>query len=242
MKWVQDKTGRFSERPHYEPEELDLECEQIVGGFLKNRYGKIQYPLSTGDLILMLEKETDSVDAYIHFGDEDIWGETAFFPGKKPRVKISSLLSQDDRYENPYRTTITHEFSHVRFHGFLFELKSKGENLFTGEGLQLVAGQSSVCRRFHIQSLMDYDWMEWQAGYCSGALLMPKSGVHRLICELRERWGFVTEAIETGTLQGQVLISGVSETFRVSKDAARVRLVKLGYLVEGRSRLESSRV
>ena len=171
----------------------------------------------------MLEKVAQSLDLYAELSEEDVWGETTFLPGKKPKVRISKLLSENERFENPFRTTLTHEFSHVHLHAFLYEMKA--------------SGRPSVCRRAQIQSPTEYDWMEWQAGYCSGALLMPKSAVQRLIYELSKRWGFMTEAAETGTLQGQVLIAGVSETFRVSEDAARVRLVKLGYFVEGASRL-----
>jgi hypothetical protein len=29
VKYVPDRTGRFSQRPHYEPKELDRECENI---------------------------------------------------------------------------------------------------------------------------------------------------------------------------------------------------------------------
>lgn len=223
MKWVPDKTGRFPERPHYEPDELDSECERIVENLLLSRHREIRYPISTDDLILMLEKAAQSLDSYADLGGEDVWGETTFLPGKKPKVRISKLLSEDERFENPFRTTITHEFSHIHLHAFLYEMNA--------------SGRPSVCRRAQNQSPTEYDWMEWQAGYCSGALLMPKSAVHRLILELNKRWGFVTEAVETGTLQGQVLIAGVSATFRVSEDAARVRLVKLGYSVERSSRL-----
>src|ERR1051326_6344398 len=99
MQWVKDRTGRFPERPHYDPAELDAECERIVEGFLKNRHGDIQYPISTDDLILMLEKETESVDQYVDFEEKDVWGETIFppSPGVRPKVKISKSLSLNDR-------------------------------------------------------------------------------------------------------------------------------------------------
>ena len=42
MKWVKDKTGRFPQRPHYLPEEIDDECERVVRDFLskKDRWTK----------------------------------------------------------------------------------------------------------------------------------------------------------------------------------------------------------
>ena len=30
MRYVRDRTGRFSMRPHYEPAELDQECEKVL--------------------------------------------------------------------------------------------------------------------------------------------------------------------------------------------------------------------
>jgi hypothetical protein len=54
MKWVRDATGRFPKRPHYLPEELDAECEKIVHDFLLNRYGRVEYPVRTDDLTVLL--------------------------------------------------------------------------------------------------------------------------------------------------------------------------------------------
>jgi putative transposase len=45
MKWVRDKMGRFSQRPHYLPEELDTECERVILAFLAKKYGKAEFPV-----------------------------------------------------------------------------------------------------------------------------------------------------------------------------------------------------
>jgi len=229
MKWVPDATGRFSERPHYEPHELDSECEAMVESFLLNRHGEIRYPISTGDLILMLEKYSDSLDLYADLGHPDIWGETLFVAGKKPKVKIAKILSENERFENPLRTTITHEFSHIHLHGFLFEMKGSEKNLFTSQGS--MHGKPSVCRRTQIQSPAIYDWLEWQAAYASGALLIPKRSVQNVVQDYRSRLQIKVDAIEIGTREGSQLVEDVSKCFRVSKEAAEVRLAKLGYVV-----------
>jgi hypothetical protein len=62
VKYVSDRTGRFSQRPHYDPKELDRECEAIIGSFLKARKGSIRYPLSTDDLTVLIERDTESLD------------------------------------------------------------------------------------------------------------------------------------------------------------------------------------
>ena len=62
VKYVPDRTGRFSQRPHYEPKELDRECENIIAGFLKERHGAAKYPVSTDDLTVLIERHTESLD------------------------------------------------------------------------------------------------------------------------------------------------------------------------------------
>jgi hypothetical protein len=215
MKWVLDTSGRFAERPHYEPDELDSECEAIVESLLLNRHGRISYPISTDDLILMLEKRSESLDLYANLGHVDVWGETLFVAGKKPRVRIAKRLSENERFENPLRTTITHEFSHIHLHGFLFEMKTSEENLFTSQGS--MHGKPSVCRRTQIQSPAMYDWLEWQAAYASGALLMPKRSVQKVVHGFRSRLQIEIGAIEIGTPEGGQLVEEMSNYFKVSR-------------------------
>src|SRR5437868_4325122 len=110
MKWVKDKTGRFGERPHYDPAELDAECERLVKDFLLARYGKIEFPIKTDDLTLIVESLAEDLDLYADLTAEEgeVEGVTEFFPSKKPRVKISKHLSES-ALENRLRTTLTHE-------------------------------------------------------------------------------------------------------------------------------------
>jgi len=41
MIWVPDATGRFRERPHYEPDELDVDCEATIEDVLLKLHGRI---------------------------------------------------------------------------------------------------------------------------------------------------------------------------------------------------------
>lgn len=227
MKWVSDNTGRFSKRPHYLPEELDFECEKIVVDFLARRYGKIEYPIATDDLTRMLEQAVASVDFYadVSRGDGEVWALTEFCPPGLPRVRISRRLSEDPRYENPLRTTITHEHGHVKFHGFLFEMRAATGNLFASPVLP-----SHVCRREKIESPKEYDWMEWQAAYVSGALLMPKTAISGLVRLFLQKNMIAIPRLATASDAACALIDLVMKDFRVSRDAARVRLTKLNHI------------
>src|SRR5690348_4299301 len=110
--YVRDTTGRFSQRPHYEPEELNFECEAIITKFIKDLYGEVRFPVETDDLTKLIERDTSDFDSYADLSalGPDVEGVTEFFTHRKPAVKISADLSSDDKRENRLRTTMTHEY------------------------------------------------------------------------------------------------------------------------------------
>lgn len=73
------------------------------------------------------------------------------------------------------------------------------------------------------------DWMEWQAGYACGAILMPASYARTAVAAYRERAGLFGP-VPVATRHGQAMIDGIVDAFQVSRDAARVRLSVLGIL------------
>jgi hypothetical protein len=140
MKWVKDRTGRFTRRPHYLPAELDDECEQLITSFLKSRYGSIKYPITTDDLTVLIESLTDNLDLYADLAGEEgeVQGVTDFVPRRRPKVRIAKRLTEDKRMRNRLRTTLTHELGHVHFHSSLFDGERSGD-LFAAhnpEGLE----------------------------------------------------------------------------------------------------------
>lgn len=236
MIYVRDNTGRFAQRPHYEPAELDTECEKIISDFLRDLYGKVSFPVSTDDLTKLIERDADDLDSYADltpFG-ENVEGVTEFRSGKKPCVKISQTLSEDERRENRMRTTLTHEYGHVHFHAYLWESERKGKDLFNHRG----DADKIVCKRDGILNAPQNDWMEWQAGYVCGAILMPVSHVRRIAKGCQETGRF-SGAVGERSADGLSLIKALVDAFQVSEDAARVRLLKLNLLTAGRVSNES---
>ena len=73
--------------------------------------------------------------------------------------------------------------------------------------------------------------MEWQAGYVCGAILMPKTAVLNA-CETFIEAQSLYGKISLQTADGAILIASIANTFKVSEDAARVRLLKLGIVTE----------
>lgn len=238
MKWVKDRTGRFPERPHYETDELDAECENIIESFLKGRHGKMTFPIATDDLTVLIERDVEDFDQYADLSLEEgeVEGVTTFVPGRQPTVRISRLLSETPNMENRLRTTITHEYGHVRFHRFMFEMKSATPSLFPDS----IADHTNKCKRETILHAGQTDWMEWQAGYACGAFLMPITALRETVKVYLKQTLQATAQLPPDSPAGLELISTVSKVFHVSNDAARVRLLQKKMLMADGSNVGSA--
>jgi len=234
MKWVRDRTGRFPQRPYYEGLELDSECENIISSFLIEKYGKVTLPISTNDLTILIEQKTSELDLYSDLSNEgnNVEGMTIFSRNTLPRVLISNFLSTSSSHTNRLRTTLTHEFGHVVFHNFIWAFEQP--SLFKPDSGNLTI----KCNRDTIINARDVDWLEWQAGYASGAFLMPLSSIKEIVHQINNdtnTYGKVSAASEIG----RKMIAKVQSMFEVSEDAARVRLLKLDFIEEGNTTAQS---
>lgn len=227
VQYVPDRTGRFSHRPHYKPEELDRECESIISGFLRARYGEAHFPVSTDDLTLLIEQDADDLDMYADLSEfgPDAEGVTEFYPSHKPVVRIAEHLSTAEHRENRLRTTLTHEYGHVRFHAYLWELEPPQRDLLRMNP----NANKQVCKRDDMLNASQYDWMEWQAGYICGALLMPVTHVQRIAAAYQVEHCLYGPVDPASDHAGR-LIEQIQSGFQVSGEAARVRLAKLGFI------------
>lgn len=240
MKMVPDRSGRFRERPFYKPEELDAECEELVSEFLSRHRGRVEWPIRTDDIVTLLEEHAESVDLYADLSTlgAEVEGVTDFYPGRRPVVRIAAGLSSTSS-ENRLRTTLTHELGHVRLHGYLFETADLHGELFdrkrdksppraSAQGATPnPTGASHQCRRETMLDAKEVDWMEWQAGYACGALLMPRTPLRALVREFGATASSLAGVTEN-TPEAEQLIAAVVARFAVSKDAARIRLLKIG--------------
>ena len=230
MRWIKDPTGRFPERPYYPQEDLDSLSEEWIVGFLQERYGKAEFPVSTADLTVMIECDTSDLDQYADLSGEgeegeEVQGLTLFFPDRKPVVKIAQELADSGYREHRLRTTLTHEFAHVKLHARLWPFDQP--RLFPDERETL----GPRCKRPGDTGGSGADWMEWQAGYVSGAILMPITRLVRMVRITFDALG-TFGSVPTASVKGVNLIARVAGQFEVSNDAARVRLAQLGYLAD----------
>jgi hypothetical protein len=254
MRWVPDSTGRFGVRPQYTGAELDAECERNVDGFLTVRYGKVNFPISTDDLTIMLEQATFDFDLYADLRSlgADVEGVTEFSSDRLPCVRISKELSLDCRSQRRLRTTLAHEYAHVKLHSFLWslqfdrkegqfwsrlsrqhnryqQLRSRLEQLREAPGPSVAMSRSGVLidsRQPEAEGACEaQDWMELQAAYASRSLLMP-------ISAFMNRWREVTP--DRGGASGEWPITGretetiLADAFDVPAAAVHRRVTCLG--------------
>jgi hypothetical protein len=218
MRYVTDTTGRFAQRPHYLAAEIDGICERVLMEFFS---GRIPFPIPTDELTNLIERDTADFDPGADLTEHgiDVEGVTLFKPGSKPKVQITAALAYDDARQNRYRTTLAHEYGHVHLHAYLFEMEPKATDLFNPNP----RGGIQVCKRDTMLTARKTDWMEWQAGYVCGALLMPISQLRRVVGSYQENNSLFGPLPERSPHAAAVLHQ-LRQEFQVSEDCARVRL------------------
>jgi hypothetical protein len=219
MIMIPDRTGRFPRRPHYQIDELETACDEIVANFATRHYGQLVNPVSTPMLVELLEDEAATVNLYCDLSveGEEIHGLTEFSPGSKPSVSIARELSYQHWREHRLRTTLAHEYCHVHWHAWLYDRYC------------LPCSRHKCARGKLLPHDGELDWMEWQAGYICCALLIPRSRAALSVtafCAERD----LHTPLARAKVEGRLLIARTSVLFNVSLAAAEVRLGQLGYL------------
>jgi hypothetical protein len=205
VRWLRDASGRFPRRPHYEPSELDSVCAELLSQ-LRHIRSATSEALSTDDLTVLLEQHASDLDLYADL-PPDLDGVTDFARGTRPRVRVAARLSAHARYAHRLRTTLAHELAHVVLHNFIWWFDP-------GVPFDPAALSPRCALRAHAN-----DWMEWQANYCAGALLMPASA-----------FSSAAEPVWERSSRGRALIREIQQRFEVSAQAATIRLRQLGRL------------
>lgn len=228
--WSIDKSGRFPQRLFLRAAEIDRDCERLVTAFLQERHGEVRFPLSTDDLTVLVEQHSSSLDQYADLSEEgdDVEGMTCFLPSQLPQILISAQLTEQANRQNRLRTTLAHELGHAFYHRAVFD------HVFAAPPHMFEAARAeprTVCKRDSMMGATEFDWLEWQAGYVSGAILMPAQQVRRSVGDLLRDHGIHGAAV-IGTAPASEAERHVLASFQVSVEAARVRLRKLGLLAD----------
>lgn len=227
MRQVRDNTGHFALRPHYQPAELDRGCEKVLAEFFRPTHGAIPTPIPTDELARLIERDVSDFDpgADLSGYGTDVEGVTEFPQRRKPRVRIAAELAYDDRRENRYRTTLTHEMATCT--STVISLRSSPVQ-GTSFSRQPVAASRYASARAFSTLVAPIGWSGRLAMHVAG-LLMPISLLRAVVATFQEERG-VFGPIAVGTPQADAVIQLIRTKFHVSADAARIRLLKLDIL------------
>lgn len=223
MRMILDVTRRLHKRPHYTQEELDEISENAVTSYLTDKHGNALFPVSTDDLASLIEVHAEDLDLYADLSQlgSDVEGVTLFNPDGKPSIRIAARLSEAKR-ENRLRTTLAHELGHALLHNILFK-RCTGPGLFDDEEVEIDRVQA--CKEGNMLNAGQSDWMEWQAGYVSGAILMPATHVRLVIAHRFPN--YIRGGLAACGDLFEAMVQEVQSAFQVSSEAARARLLKL---------------
>lgn len=215
------------------------EFEEVAAEFLNQYYPEaLQQPMAVNPKKLASRMGLSVID--LHLSKTcTIFGQICFKDGfikyydKKERqfkfthVSKKTVLVDPDiffmRSFGSYNNTIVHECVHWYKHRKFFAF----QNLYDSE----VGGIScQVAERYKQRSEQwtAYDWMEWHASSLAPRILMPKRSTIQKIEELMEKYQnlLIDEDI---TELYEAVIYELADFFDVSKLAAKIRMIDLGY-------------
>jgi Zn-dependent peptidase ImmA (M78 family) len=224
-----DHLSRFSfPIPYYDPTELDRFGEQQHAEMQHRRRGAVRPLLETDDLCVGFEQNENVAildNDFIFTGEEvDVLGKTIFRPGKKSVVRIARKLSNEEKLRRRFRLTLAHEFTHADKHTPLWQRQFEHRRL-TAEHAEV-----ELCRRAEVEAAGSElcDPLEWQAWYGAGALLIPRIYLEELVNSEFGRCNplFIVE----GSSAAHRLVTTVANEFDVSREAARIRLLKTRFM------------
>jgi hypothetical protein len=189
--------------------------------FMNRRSGGYRLPIPTNELMRLLDERAGEIDPYADL-PHGVHGKTTMYFDRRPQVEIAASI-YNTRSDHRVRTTVCHEFGHVWLHGPLW--REAGARRATG------IGPVWKCYRENILTAPESDWIEWQAGWVSGAILMPASALRAWAAECAQKFA-VKSRFSTKSPAGARLIRLVAEGCDVSISAAQVRLSKLRLIIE----------
>jgi Zn-dependent peptidase ImmA (M78 family) len=161
---------------------------------------------------MIVFNDTDRVPVY-----NPVSKRAEYIQANAGTVLIDQSLLEDSQ-ENRYRYTMGHEASHAILHKEYFNILSKQTN--SHPLIQCRADSSRMLSKPKYR-WTDNDWLEWHANSLSSSILMPANMVRQLCTELMPKPSSFTAA---------GLIIKTSMAFKVSIQAARIRLKELGII------------
>jgi IrrE N-terminal-like domain len=221
MRQYRDPLGRPIRRLYLKTDLLDRRCEGLMREFMNRRSGGYRLPIPTNELMRLLDERAGEIDPYADL-PKGIHGQTTLYFDRRPQVEIAASIYKT-RSDHRVRTTVCHEFGHVWLHG----------PLWREVGARKASGVAPVwkCYRDNILTAPKSDWAEWQAGWVSGAILMPASALRAWAAECARIFG-AKLPFAGRSRAGAELVALVADRCDVSILAAQVRLDNLRMVIK----------
>jgi hypothetical protein len=233
MKTFRTKSGPFSERPHFEPSEIDRICADEL-----RKVGV--YPDSPQAIRIdrFVEKRFSVVPQYEDL-PSGVMGYTRFSKKGVAAIVISAALDAEGGKvsERRVRTTVAHEAGHGLLHAYLFALDEKPLHLFDADSHSdhqiLCRDVQGEERKVHVY---DGRWWEFQANRAMGGLLCPRALVQTALKPY---------LVPSGSLGGESLneaqreeaIRALANIFDVNPVVTKIRINELYPADTGQLRL-----
>jgi hypothetical protein len=233
MKTIRSKLGPFSERPHFQPTEIDRICVDEL-----RKAGL--YPASPQAIRVdrFIEKRFGVAAEYEEL-PAGVLGYTRFNKTGVEAIIVSAALDAEKGKvaERRIRTTLAHEAGHGLLHAYLFALDDKPLHLFDADSH---SEHQILCRDIQDDErkgrAYDGRWWEFQANRAMGGLLCPKPLVQEAIKPY---------LVPSGSLGAMILdenrretaIRSVAEIFDVNPIVAKIRTTEMYPAETGQLRL-----
>lgn len=239
MKIIRDKTGTFPRRLWFE----DGEIEGIAG---KHREGCIALAGEADRLALPVDKFTEIylpaalkkeivLDPYADLAKTEgpgVLGATYFYDDHLA-VKVDRRVTEEAEGINQwgrYNATVIHEAGHCLLHPVIFQEDPNQQVLFHSTPTKKIS-----CLKRTIEGCYTGEWWEFQANKMMANLLMPREPFLAHFEMERNAYG-IKDNGELAKSEGilKSVVGYLASTFRVSKQAARIRLHELRQISDPR--------
>lgn len=219
--------------PYIPSEDLDKRAEAFLEKYYKEA---LEVPMALPVKNIL---QNIGVHAYYAPLSDDVYGKTFFSVSKeevydknknivikqiKPR---SILINRNIKRINglgSINNTIIHECIHIELHSKFFEL----QKIISGSSKSIVYRVKQENNILNSDEQKAFDLMEWQATMLAPRILMPAKTTRMKYHQLRDEIGTLFP-LESEAYKLQIVIDQLAEFFKVSKIAAKIRLIDLGY-------------
>jgi hypothetical protein len=220
MKTIRSQSGPFSERPHFEPREIDRICADEL-----RKAGL--YPSSPEAVRVdrFVEKRFGVVADYEDL-PEGVLGYTKFSKTGVEAIIISAALDAEKGKvaQRRVRTTLAHEAGHGLLHAYLFALQDKPLHLFDADSH---SDHQILCRDVQGEErkgrAYDGRWWEFQANRAMGGLLCPRALVQEALKPFLVPSGSLGAVILDENRRDDAT-RAVAEIFDVNPIVAKIRI------------------